>query len=161
MPWGWRGGAGRSGWFGRGGYGFWAQATGLPGWMRASMGLPAYGRGWFGAISPISGYQYLPSPLSVYSAGFLPGWGRGNPYPFCRFFPWLPRWWWSGMYGPVQWTPQGPVLASQQLPVQQTYPYQTLPSAQRANELDALKQEKQALLNQLKYIEERLKELGR
>jgi len=25
------------------------------------------------------------------------GWGRGfgNPYPFCRWFPWLPRWWWA------------------------------------------------------------------
>ena len=31
------------------------------------------------------------------------GWGRGfgNPYPFCRWFPWLPRWWWTGIYGPV------------------------------------------------------------
>ena len=29
------------------------------------------------------------------------GWGgfwRGNPYPFCRFFPWLPRWWWASPY---------------------------------------------------------------
>ena len=24
--------------------------------------------------------------------------GRGNPYPFCRRFPWRPRWWWA--YGP-------------------------------------------------------------
>jgi len=26
------------------------------------------------------------------------GWfgrGFGNPYPFCRWFPWLPRWWWA------------------------------------------------------------------
>lgn len=23
------------------------------------------------------------------------GWGRGNPYPFCRFFPWMPRRWWA------------------------------------------------------------------
>jgi len=25
------------------------------------------------------------------------GWGRGfgNPYPFCRWFPWLPRRWWA------------------------------------------------------------------
>lgn len=22
-------------------------------------------------------------------------WGRGNPYPFCRFYPWLPRRWWA------------------------------------------------------------------
>lgn len=21
------------------------------------------------------------------------GWGTGNPYPFCRFYPWLPRRW--------------------------------------------------------------------
>ena len=29
-----------------------------------------------------------------------PGWGRGrgNPYPFCRFYPWLPQRWWA--YGP-------------------------------------------------------------
>jgi hypothetical protein len=33
--------------------------------------------------------------------GFGPGpWsGRGNPYPWCRFFPWLPRWWWASGYG--------------------------------------------------------------
>ena len=36
------------------------------------------GRGWFGR-----GY---------------PGWGRGNPYPFCRFYPWLPRRWWAAPY---------------------------------------------------------------
>lgn len=29
------------------------------------------------------------------------GRGRGNPYPFCRNFPWLPRGWWTGMYGPM------------------------------------------------------------
>jgi len=29
-------------------------------------------------------------------------WGfRGNPFPFCRFFPWLPRWWW--LYYPYPW----------------------------------------------------------
>ena len=44
-----------------------------------------YGRGWFGR-----------------GRGWA-GWGRGNPYPFCRNFPWLPRWWWAtpyaGQYG--------------------------------------------------------------
>ena len=25
-------------------------------------------------------------------------WGRGNPYPFCRRFPWLPRGWWRLPY---------------------------------------------------------------
>jgi ferredoxin len=36
------------------------------------------GRGWFGR-----GYW---------------GWGRGNPYPFCHFYPWLPRRWWATPY---------------------------------------------------------------
>jgi hypothetical protein len=31
------------------------------------------------------------------------GWGRGNPYPFCRRFPWMPRWWWA--YGMNPYTP--------------------------------------------------------
>ena len=26
------------------------------------------------------------------------GMGWGNPYPFCRNFPWLPRWWWATPY---------------------------------------------------------------
>jgi len=26
------------------------------------------------------------------------GRGRGNPYPFCRFYPWLPRRWWLAPY---------------------------------------------------------------
>ncbi|MHC1596355.1 MAG: hypothetical protein ACXQTO_05850 [Candidatus Syntropharchaeales archaeon] len=26
------------------------------------------------------------------------GRGMGNPYPFWRQYPWLPRWWWGG-YG--------------------------------------------------------------
>ena len=28
------------------------------------------------------------------------GWGRGNPYPFCRLYPWLPRGWWRWGYSP-------------------------------------------------------------
>lgn len=38
-----------------------------------------------------------------------PGAGRGNPYPFCRAFPWLPRGWrWSGAYGPMTPYPYAP-----------------------------------------------------
>jgi len=40
------------------------------------------GRGWFGW------------------GGFGRGFGRGNPYPFCRFYPWLPRRWWATPYAP-------------------------------------------------------------
>lgn len=35
------------------------------------------GRGWFGRGG---------------------GWGRGNPYPFSRFHPWLRRRWWATPY---------------------------------------------------------------
>ena len=62
-----------------------------------------------------------------YARGYGMGWGRGafgrgpgggngyrwpgNPYPYCRNFPWLPRgWWWTGAYrtglpwsGTVRW----------------------------------------------------------
>jgi hypothetical protein len=35
------------------------------------------------------------------SYGYTYGWR-------CRWFPWLPRWWWSGTYGPITpWTPYG------------------------------------------------------
>ncbi|MDI6916506.1 MAG: hypothetical protein QMC80_01765 [Thermoplasmatales archaeon] len=37
--------------------------------------------------------------MGVYGMGF--GRGRGNLYGFCRRFPWLPRWWWTGMYGNI------------------------------------------------------------
>ena len=41
------------------------------------------------------------------------GLGRGNPYPYCRFYPWLPRRWWAmgvSPYGPSagQWTISSP-----------------------------------------------------
>ena len=47
----------------------------------------------------------------------LPGWARfGYPWSYawwrCRFFPWLPRWWWTGIYGPVVWTEFGPTIAN-------------------------------------------------
>ena len=131
MPWG----------CGRGrGWRWWYYATGMPGWMRASYGLPAFG-------------------------GFWPGWGRGNPYPFCRWFPWMPRWWCTGIYGPVQWTPRGPVLTSQ-LPQTRYgyYPYQAqapMPQLQPINEIEALRQQKQILEMELKDIEARIKELER
>jgi len=37
-------------------------------------------------------------PRGGFSRGYgFFGWGRGfgNPYPFCRWFPWLPRRWWA------------------------------------------------------------------
>ena len=49
--------------------------------------MPRYGRG-----------RRFPGP----SFGMRFGFGLG----FCKGFPWLPRWWWTGMYGPI--TPYAP-----------------------------------------------------
>ncbi|HUW45539.1 MAG TPA: 4Fe-4S binding protein [Dehalococcoidia bacterium] len=43
------------------------------------------------------------------------GWGRGNPYLFCRFYPWLPRRWWA--YGRGAY----PQMAPSYGPVYQPY----------------------------------------
>ena len=135
-------------WWGRGrGWRWWYWLTGMPGWARAAYGLPAFGRGWF----------------------------RGNPYPFCRWFPWLPRWWWTGMYGPVRWTPQGPVLVSQTQsstpsttqPLQPIQPIPQIPvelSKQEEinylkEELRAMEEEKRILEQEIQSIKKRIKEL--
>ena len=120
MPWRW----------GRG-WRWWYYATGMPGWMRARYGLPAFGMRWF----------------------------RGNPYPFCRWFPWLPRWWWAGIYGPVQWTPQGPVLASQSAdrsttPNKPILPAQFQPQMTREQEIQYLEQELKAMEEERKMLEQ-------
>jgi len=39
-------------------------------------------------------------------------WGPGFEMRFgfgsCRRFPWLPRWWWTGIYGPITPYASGP-----------------------------------------------------
>ncbi len=66
-----------------------------------------FGRGWFGWGGLGMG-RGMGRGMG-YGRGF--GMGRGNPYPFCRFYPWLPRRWWAygrgfsavqptGSYGP-------------------------------------------------------------
>jgi len=44
--------------------------------------------------------EKMPRGFRGWGFGYIgPGlWGRGNPFPFCRFFPWLPRWWWASPY---------------------------------------------------------------
>jgi hypothetical protein len=92
-----------------------------------------------------------------------PAFGRGNPFGFCRWFPWMPRWWWTGAYGPVQWTPQGPVLASQtnqpstqQIPVA---PMQFQPQMTKEQEIQYLEQELKALEEEKKALEEDLESI--
>lgn len=112
----------------------------------------------------------------MYYATGLPGWargfgagygrgGRGNPYSYCRWFPQLPREWWTGMYGPVEMTPQGPVLTQQKTqqigqPTQQApgFPAQ-FPGITKDQEIQALRQEKGLIKRDLEEIEKRLKEL--
>ena len=58
-------------------------------------------------------------------------WGR------CRGFPWLPRWWWSGIYGPIT-------------------PYTAIPKEQ---EIAMLENQAEWLEQMLEQIRKRLEEL--
>lgn len=68
-------------------------------------GRGGYGRGMgFGR-----GYWPGLAPGGAYGQGL----GRGNPYPYCRFYPWLPRRWWAMGINPYgtgssPWTVQNP-----------------------------------------------------
>ena len=131
--------------FGRGrGYRWMYNATGLPGWARGY----GFGRGW--------------------GAGMGRGRGMGNPYANCRWFPQMPRLWWTGMYGPVEWTPQGPQLTgqvgqTQQPPIDQPVgqqPFIGQPAQiSKEEEIQLLKQEKEEIKKELEEIGKRLKEL--
>jgi len=64
----------------------------------------------------------------------------GYPYWLwwrCRWFPWLPRWWWTGIYGPIT-------------------PYTGLPKEQ---EIAMLEDQKKMMEEELKQIKKRLEEL--
>jgi hypothetical protein len=75
-----------------------------------------------------------------FSRGFW-GW-PGNPYPFCRFFPWLPRRWWRGSYGPLTpWTTYG------------------APASPQDQELTGLEDRIKGLERTLEQISKRLDEL--
>ena len=58
------------------------------------------GRHFFGRRFWMRGYFPFAGFGNNYFSFGLRG---GNPYPFCRHFTWLPRWWW--VYGP--YTPWG------------------------------------------------------
>ena len=77
----------------------------------------------------------------------LPGWMRfGYPGWRCRWFPWLPRWWWTGLYGPVRWV-EGPVIEETKI-----YGRDYL-----EDELRRLEEEKRSIEEEIKAIKERLK----
>lgn len=55
-----------------------------------------FGRGW-GGFGMGRGIGFGRGAGMGWGMGFGRGlgMGRGNPYPFCRFHPWLPRRWWA------------------------------------------------------------------
>jgi hypothetical protein len=65
------------------------------------------GRGYGRGMGYSRGYWSGAAPGGAYSRGV----GMGNPYPYCRFYPRMPRRWWAmGMnpYGPgAPSNPQG------------------------------------------------------
>jgi len=97
----------------------------------------------------------------------LPGWARfGYPWSYawwrCRFFPWLPRWWWTGMYGPIEWTPEGPRLVTsttQSTSAPQSITTLQPPTFSREEELNYLKEEVRMLEEERKALEREIEEL--
>jgi len=81
--------------------------------------------------------------------GFWPWWLAASywyPYAYwwrCWWFPWLPRWWWTGIYGPI--TPY--ILPPT---------YVGLPKEQ---EIALLEEQKRLLEETLSRINKRLEEL--
>lgn len=75
-----------------------------------------------------------------------PQWGwRGR----CRRFPWLPRWWWSGMYGPM--SPYGAVPYEA--------PHWGAPPMTKEQEIAMLGDEASALERELEEVKKRIQEL--
>lgn len=72
------------------------------------------------------GYRWM------YRLTGLPGWA----WPRCFWFPWLPRWWWAGIYSGI-------------------YPQPIT----REDEVKMLQEEAAALEEELKAIRKRLQEL--
>ena len=98
-----------------------------------------------------------------YGRGFGMGYGRGfgfNPYPFCRVFPWLPRWWWANpqYQNPTYFTPQPTVYPTYNYNTTAfSYPPYTLQSS--LQERTYLEQQLTSLQNTLQQIKQRLNQL--
>ncbi len=92
--------------------------------------------------------------MAPYS-GWPSYWGR------CFRFPWLPRWWWTGMYGPaIPYTPYAG--ATQYYPPGYTgiWPSPFGP-ASKEEEKAALEEQAKFLEEELSRIKQRLDELGK
>jgi hypothetical protein len=79
----------------------------------------------------------MPYGIGPFGWFMYPYWGR------CRWFPWLPRRWWTGIYGPI--TPY-------------TAPY-WMPPISKEDEIAMLEDEAKILEQELEFIRKRLEEL--
>ncbi|MDI6639601.1 MAG: DUF5320 domain-containing protein [Methanocellales archaeon] len=101
-------------------------------------------------------------PIYGRGRGFWgPGFGMGFGFGlgFCRWFPWMPRWWWTGMYGPI--TPYGYVAAAPTPPTGgYLYDLWGAPIAiPKEQEVAMLEEQARFLEQQLDQIKKRLEEL--
>ncbi|MFX1453625.1 MAG: DUF5320 domain-containing protein [Promethearchaeota archaeon] len=86
---------------------------------------------------------------------FFPGYGMGrglgpNPYLNCRWFPWLPRWWWANpAYS--QYLPQLQIPYSPTMPI--------TPTLDPTQEKQMLEAQINQLTQTIENIKQRLKEL--
>lgn len=86
--------------------------------------------GWFVFPYVFGSYGYYP-----YSWSPWVWWWR------CRWFPWLPRWWWTGIYGPIMpWSFVFPTLT-------------------REDEIAMLEDQAKILEKELEDVRRRLEEL--
>ena len=83
--------------------------------------------------------------------GFGRGGGGGNPYPYCRFFPWLPRRWWAYPANAQQYMAPYPPVSPLMPP--------SFPGYSKEQENQMLTQQIQILESQLESLKKRLEEL--
>ena len=58
-------------------------------------GRNSLGRGFWKRGVATGAYPYAYWSSGVPGTSGAARWGRGNPYPFCRRFPYMPRGWWA------------------------------------------------------------------
>jgi len=96
---------------------------------------------FFNVRKPLEGVVVLPYGMGLWGWFIMPypywGWSR------CRWFPWLPRWWWTGIYGSIT-----PFTA-----------WYGQPWLSREEEVRFLEEQKKLLEEQLNWLRKRVEEL--
>jgi len=87
-----------------------------------------------------------------------PYWPGGGYWGNCRWFPWLPRWWWTGMYGPL--SPWGYSGTTYPLGYTSSWPFAPA-TASREDEKSFLEERMKWLEAELSQVKKRLEELDK